>query len=116
MDGHTSGIVVSAEERLEYLARGIGSNRVAELLGVSKSQPSRWRSGQESMSADSRRRLHDLDYVWSRLLLLYPAKQAEIWLTSHNAVLGGRPIDVLRTRGAGPVVAALDAVEQGATS
>lgn len=50
----------------------------------------------------------------ARLLQLYPPDQAEIWLTSHNAHLGGRPVDVLRLRGAGPVVTAIDAAAQGA--
>jgi hypothetical protein len=107
--------VVSAEERLDYLAASLGSNRVAELLGVSKSQPSRWRARKDGISADNRRRLLDLDYVVARLDLLYPPEQAGIWLTSHNSVLGARPIDVLKLRGAGPVVAAIDAEEQGAT-
>ena len=39
---------------------------------------------------------------------------AEIWLASHNAHLGARPMDVLRLRGAGAVVRAIDAEAQGA--
>lgn len=66
------------------------------------------------MSPTSQRRLLDLDYVVARLLQLFPSEQAEIWLTSHNAHLGARPVDVLRLRGAGPVVAAADAEAQGA--
>lgn len=107
--------VVSAEERLEYLARSFGSNRVAELLGVSKSQPSRWRSGKDRMSPENRRRLIDLDYVMSRLLAFMYPEQAKIWLTSFNPMLGGRPIDALEMKGAGGVIAAIDAEEQAAT-
>jgi uncharacterized protein (DUF2384 family) len=66
------------------------------------------------MGPVSRRRLIDLDYVWGRLLQLYPQKQAEIWLHSPNSHLGARPIDVLRVRGAGSVIDALDAEEEGA--
>lgn len=103
-----------ARARLEGLIDVLGSNQVALVLGVSASQPSRWRSGAEGMSADSQRRVLDLDYVMTRLLQLYPAEQALIWLRSHNPRLGARPIDVLRLRGAGDVVVALDADEAGA--
>jgi hypothetical protein len=101
-------------DRLDRLALTFGNNRLAELLDVSASQPSRWRRGSEAMSPASQRRLLDLDYVVARLLQLFPMEQAEIWLTSHNAHLGARPADVLRLRGAGPVIAAVDAESQGA--
>jgi hypothetical protein len=100
--------------RLGYVIDHLGSNQTARLLRVSQSQPSRWRSGSESMSPESRRRVVDLDYVMARLLEIYPERVAHIWLESHNAHLGARPIDVLRERGAGPVVAAIDAEAQGA--
>jgi len=100
--------------RLGRLITDLGNNRVASLLGVSRSQPSRWRRGEERISAEKQRSLLDLDYVMARLLQLFPPQQAEIWLTSHNAHLGARPMDVLRLRGAGAVVRAIDAEAQGA--
>jgi hypothetical protein len=100
--------------RLGELIREMGNNRLATLLDVSASQPSRWKTGEERISAENQRRLLDLDYVIARLLQLYPREQTEIWLTSHNAHLGSRPVDVLRLRGAGPVVAAIDAEADGA--
>ncbi|MGH2755127.1 MAG: hypothetical protein ACRDLB_11925 [Actinomycetota bacterium] len=106
--------VVGEAERLERLVEGFGNNRVAELLDVSRSQPSRWRQGKEKLSPESRRRLLDLDYVLSRLLQVYPMRQAEIWLSSTNAHLGSRPIDVLRLRGVSPVIEAIDAEAEGA--
>ena len=66
------------------------------------------------MSPEMRRRLLDLAYVTARLLGLFPAEQATIWLTSHNAHLGARPIDVLRLRGAAGILGAIDAEAQGA--
>ena len=100
--------------RLAQLIRDLGNNRVASLLDVSVSQPSRWKTGEERISAENQRRLLDLDYVMARLLQLYPREQAEIWLTSHNAHLGSRPVDVLRLRGAAAVVVAIDAEAEGA--
>jgi transcriptional regulator with XRE-family HTH domain len=102
------------DQRLERLIATFGNNHVAELLGVSPSQPSRWRKGDERVSHDKQRRLLDLDYVMARLLQLFPREQADIWLTSHNAHLGARPIDVLRLRGASAVVLAIDAEAQDA--
>lgn len=106
--------VVGEEERLDRLVEGFGNNRVAALLEVSQSQPSRWRRGVEKLSPDSKRRVLDIDYVISRLLQVYPREQAEIWLTSSNAHLGGRPIDVLHLKGVTPVIEAIDAEAEGA--
>ena len=99
---------------LTRLIEVLGSNRTAELLGVTRSQPSRWARGLERIGPDNQRRVLDLEYAVSRLLLLYPPRQAQIWLRSHNAGLGARPIDALRIRGASPVIQAIDAEAQGA--
>ena len=100
--------------RLDRLIVVLGNNRLAGLLGVSPSQPSRWRKGKERIRPENQGRLLDLDYVMARLLQLFPPEQAEVWMTSHNPHLGARPIDVLRLRGAGAVVQAIDAEAQGA--
>jgi hypothetical protein len=99
---------------LNRLVELLGNNRAAEMLGVTRSQPSRWARGLERIGPDNQRRVLDLEYAVSRLLLLFPPRQARIWLESHNAGLGARPIDVLRTRGASPVIRAIDAEAQGA--
>lgn len=106
--------LVAESDRLERLIDELGNNRVAKLLSVSVSQPSRWRSGKEGMGAENQRKVIDLDYVFGRLEQLFSARQAEIWLTSFNAYLGARPVDVLRIRGAAPVIEAIDAEAQGA--
>lgn len=106
--------LVGSDERLERLITELGNNRVAKLLAVSASQPSRWRAGKEGIGAENQRKLIDLDYVFGRLEQLFPIRQAEIWLTSFNAHLGAVPIDVLRLRGALPVIDAIDAEAQGA--
>lgn len=113
-DASVPASVISLHERLNVLVEGLGNNRVAALLEVSRSQPSRWRREQEGIDLENQRKVLDLDYVMSRLLQLYPQKQAEIWLESHNSHLGARPIDILRLRGAGSVVEAIDAEAEGA--
>lgn len=106
--------VVAEYQRLERLIEQLGNNRLANLMSVSPSQPSRWRAGKEGIGPENLRRLIDLDYVFGRLEQLFTPRQAEIWLTSSNAHLGARPIDVLRLRGVPPVIAAIDAEAEGA--
>jgi len=101
-------------ERLGSLIEGLGNNRVASLLGVTASQPGRWRRGEERISPENQRRIVDLDYVLVRLLQIFPIEQTEIWLTSYNALLAARPVDVLRLRGGAAVIEAVDAEAQGA--
>lgn len=105
----------SADGPVERVVAALGNNVVADLLGVSRSQPSRWRSGKERLSPESRKRISDLDHVLDRLLLeLYP-DQAGMWLTGPNPHLGGaRPVDVLELRGAAAVLPAIDALAAGA--
>ncbi len=86
-------------ERLRWLVETFGNNRMAEMIGVSRSQPSRWLSGQEGMSPQSRRRVADLDYVLGRLVEVCVPDVAWSWLHGDNALLGGRPIDVMLLRG-----------------
>lgn len=99
---------------IERAVAALGSNAVADLLGVSRSQPSRWRKGEERISPTNRARLTDLDHVLNRLLQALWPEEASAWLTAHNPHLGARPVDVLALRGAGPVIEAIDALAQGA--
>lgn len=103
------------DDQVERVIAVLGNNTVAQLLGVSTSQPSRWRSGKEQVSPANRAKLADLDYVLNRLLLeLYP-DQVAMWLTGANAHLGGaRPVDVLQLRGAAAILPAIDALAVGA--
>lgn len=101
--------------RLAWITAVLGNNRVAEILGVSRSQPSRWRTGTEGLAARNQRAVLDLDYVIARLHQLWVPEVAATWLESPNAHLGGAtPLDVLRQRGAAEVVRAIDAEAQGA--
>lgn len=104
-----------AKERTEFLTTTFGGAQLARLLGVSRSQPTRWRSGAEQPGPDAARGLVDLDHVMTRALMLWPTRVAVDWLTSANAYLeGARPIDVLKVRGSAEVIDALDAATAGA--
>lgn len=109
------GELSQAQARTEFLISALGTAQaLAELLNVSRSQPSRWRTGAESPGPEAGRLLIDLDHVLARASMLWPTETARDWLTGSNAFLqGARPIDVLRERGSGEVIAALDAALAG---
>lgn len=87
---------------------------MACLLGVSPSQPSRWRSGKEAPGPQASRLLVDLDHVLASLLQVWTPDVAADWLQSANSYLdGARPIDVLRLRGSAEVVDAVRAEAAG---
>lgn len=101
-------------ERVERIVSFLGNNLSAELLGVSGSQPARWRTGKERVSGENLRRVVDLDYVVTRLLMTWEPTVARSWLDGDNPHLGGRPIDVIRLRGPAAIIPALDAEDAGA--
>lgn len=102
-------------QRTDELAIHVGGvTALARALGVSPSQPSRWKSGKESPSPDMARRLVDLDHVVARALLVWDSEVVPDWLASPNGHLGGAtPLGVLATQGPSSVLDALDAVEAG---
>ena len=93
-----------------------GVTATSQLIGVSKSQPSRWSTGEEAPSPEKARELLDLDHVLARANLLWGDRELVVdWLTGANAYLGGAtPLEVIRTRGVNEVVAALDEAASGA--
>src|SRR5919199_228302 len=69
---------------------------LAELLGVSRSQITRWLrgSGIDPLNAE---KVDLLELVWSNLLRIYEREAALAWLFGLNPVLGDRrPIDLIR--------------------
>jgi uncharacterized protein (DUF2384 family) len=101
--------------RTEELAAHLGGvTALARALGVSPSQPSRWKSGKEEPSPEVARRLIDLDHVVARALLVWDPEVVPTWLRSPNGFLNGQtPLGVLGTRGPAEVLVALDAFESG---
>lgn len=115
----TDGIITQlpvAQQRATFLIEALGNQSfVAELLGVSRTQPGKWSRGEELPSPQSSRELIDLDHVVARAVSWLGVDNAKEWLTGANAFLeGARPIDVLRQRGSAEVVDALDAEMSGA--
>jgi hypothetical protein len=100
--------------RVRYLADILGGAQLAELVGVNRSQPSRWIKGTERPGAIAAPILIDLEHVLARAHLVWGSAAAATWLESANSYLdGARPIDVLHLSGPSPVLEALDAETWG---
>ena len=103
------------DERTARLIEMFGNKGLADLLAVSQSQPSRWKTGEEVPGPVVAPRLVDLDHVVARLLLVWDHSVVLDWLTGSNGFLqGARPIDVIATRGTNEVIDAIEAEVAGA--
>lgn len=104
---------VSTAEKVTALSHDLRSGRrVAELLGVSPAQVSRWRRGQ-GIDLVNAERVDLLELVVASLLRMHPPEVAEAWLIGVNPHLGDRrPIDLIRAGRAREVIGAL-AAERG---
>ncbi len=100
---------------LARLVTSLGTNAAGRLLGADRAQVSRWSKGTEKISSEMGRRIIDLHDVLTRILRVYSHEAVAMWLVGSEPLLGGaRPIDVLVTEGAAPVIRAIDGIEQGA--
>jgi uncharacterized protein (DUF2384 family) len=99
---------------LARVVNALGTNAAARLLDADRAQVSRWGAGSEAVSAEMGRRIVDLHDVLTRILRVFPKDAAAMWLYGAEPLLGGaRPIDVLVTEGAAPVIRAIDGIAQG---
>ena len=100
---------------LARILEALGTNAAARLLGADRAQVSRWTAGTEAIGQEMGRRIVDLHDVLTRILRVYGRQAASMWLVGSEPLLGGaRPIDVLVTEGAAPVVRAIDGIAAGA--
>ncbi len=83
--------------------------KLAELLGVSRSQVTRWLKG-GGIDPVNAERVNLLEAVWSNLLTLYEPEAARAWLTGRNPQLRDRqPITLIRAGRADELFAAIRA-------
>jgi len=94
---YNESMPVEPAVKVEALSRDFRSQRrLADALGVSPAQVSRWKRGQ-GIDPDNAERLDLLELVMSALLRLYEPSTAEKWLFGLNPFLRQRrPIDVIR--------------------
>jgi uncharacterized protein (DUF2384 family) len=88
---------IATAQKVEALSRDFRSQRrLAELLGVSPAQVTRWRQG-KGIDEVNAERVDLLELVMGQLLRVYPSEAAERWLVGLNPHLGDRrPIDLIR--------------------
>jgi uncharacterized protein (DUF2384 family) len=103
-------------ERTQFLIDTVGGvTKLARALGVSPSQPSRWKDGAETPSPDVAEKLLDLDHVVALAVQAWEPEVVMDWMTTANGFLdGAQPMDVLMQRGAAQVIDALKATLSGA--
>lgn len=100
--------------RVQYLVDAFGGAGLAAVIGVNRSQPTRWAKGDEHPGPAAAPLIIDLEHILARARLVWGDPSALTWLESPNSFLeGSRPLDVLRTAGPGIVLEALDAEEWG---
>jgi transcriptional regulator with XRE-family HTH domain len=107
-------VPVATAAKIDALSHDLGSQRrLAELLGVSPAQVTRWRQG-GGIDIANAERVDLLELIVSGLMRLYPAEAAELWLLGLNPHLGDRrPIDLIRAGRAQELLAALAAERSG---
>src|SRR6266513_4702298 len=90
-------MAVAIATKVDALRVDFGSAaRLADMLGVSRSQVTRWLRGAgiDPLNAE---KVDLLELVWSSLLRLYEKEAALAWLFGINPTLGDRrPIDLVR--------------------
>ena len=106
---------VSFAQKVEALRVDFRSAaQLADLLGVSRSQVTRWLKGAgiDPLNAE---KVDLLELVWSNVLRLYDRDAALSWLFGVNPLLGDRrPIDLIRLGRAEELMRAIRA-ERGDT-
>jgi len=111
----SADVLVDVRPLLSWIIKALGTNAAARLLGADRAQVSRWNARTEAVSMEMGRRIVDLHDVLTRILRLYGRDAAAMWLVGSEPLLGGaRPIDVLVTEGAAPLIRTIDGIAQGA--
>ena len=88
---------VGSAKKIEALRADFRSAaQLAHMLGVSRSQITRWLRG-AGMDPLNAEKVDLLELVWSNLLRLYEREAALAWIFGLNPLLGDRrPIDLIR--------------------
>jgi uncharacterized protein (DUF2384 family) len=94
---YSEGMPVATARKVEALRVDFRSAaRLAEMLGVNRSQVTRWLRGAGIDPANAEK-IDLLELVWANLLRLYERDAALSWLFGVNPALGDRrPIDLIR--------------------
>ena len=105
---------VQTADKVIALSRDFRSQRrLAELLGVSPAQVTRWRHG-SGIDAANAQRVDLLELAMSSLLRVYSPEAAEDWLLGVNPHLRDRrPVDLIRAGDTRDLLEAIEAEAAG---
>jgi phosphomannomutase len=111
---YDGGMPVQTADKVIALSRDFRSQRrLAELLGVSPAQVTRWRNG-SGIDAANAQRVDLLELAMSSLLRVYSPEAAEDWLLGVNPHLRDRrPVDLIRGGNTRELLEALEAEAAG---
>ena len=94
---YTDVMPVAVARKIQALRHDFETSaQLADLLGVNRSQVTRWLRGAgiDPLNAE---KVELLELVWSNLLRLYERDAALSWLFGLNPILGDRrPVDLIR--------------------
>jgi transcriptional regulator with XRE-family HTH domain len=112
---HQTASHASYAARLESARRVFSSDaQVAEVIGVDRSQVTRWREGATEPGPENADRIVGLDAVVELLHGYLEPSSIDKWLRGFNAHLGDRrPIDLLRQGILSEVIGAIEALKSG---
>ena len=97
---------------LERLEAAFGTRSIAKLLDVGAGTVTNWKRRRHAISPEYAKRVIELHDVLVRALQVFQPRTAMDWLVGSEPFLdGARPIDVLVTRGAAPLITALAGIE-----
>ncbi|MEO6990335.1 MAG: hypothetical protein ABI346_03785 [Candidatus Baltobacteraceae bacterium] len=100
---------------LARLRAAFGLRTLAALLDTDPGNLSRSLAGKRRLPPEIARRAIDLDHVLTRAAQIFQPPVVLDWLLGGDPFLNGaRPVDVLATHGAGPLLEALDGAAAGA--
>lgn len=101
--------------KVRRAANALGSQaRLAEWVGVSRSQATRWAGGQTLPSVETQRAVTDLEFIVTRAAMVWDSAVITDWLHGTNAFLGGAtPLEMIRQGRTAEVLQAVTADDAG---
>ena len=101
--------------KVRSASRALGSQaKLADWVGVGRSQTTRWVDGATQPSADAERAVTDLEFIISRARMVWDDSVLPDWLNGRNAFLdGATPLEMIRLGRTSEVLDAISGDETG---
>lgn len=113
----TEGMTTAVARIIDQLRSGaaLQGKDIANAVSVSPATVSRWASGKAMPDLRTQTVMAELRYVVDRLAEFYAPDEVRLWLhAAHPMLQGARAIDLIDAGRTVEVLAAIDALDQGA--